>query len=91
MGSRKLVVSGAVQNVGFRDWAVRIAREWNLTGWVRYVNDGRVEILAQGDDNAIDAFADDCRTGPPRARVSDVQIETVPPVSAKGFTRRLTG
>ncbi|QIG80018.1 acylphosphatase [Stakelama tenebrarum] len=90
MGSRRLLIEGRVQRVGYRDWAVRTAREWNITGWVRNMADGRVEIVAVGDDSAIDAFTDDCRTGPVMADVARVEATAMEAPKVKGFTKRLT-
>ena len=50
---RRLVVIGRVQQVGYRDYIVRTAKELALTGWVRKLFDGRVEILAAGDEQAL--------------------------------------
>ncbi len=90
MGSRRLLIEGRVQRVGYRDWAVRTAKEWNVTGWVRNLSDGRVEIVAVGDDSAIDAFTDDCRTGPRAAQVSRVEATAMETPKVKGFTKRFT-
>lgn len=90
MSVRRLLIAGRVQRVGYRDWAVRTAREWGLSGWVRHRADGRIEILAVGEDSSIDAFADDCRRGPRHADVVDVQaIPAEPDNRVKGFTKRL--
>jgi len=45
-----------------------------ITGWVRNLPDGRVEILAEGDKPSIAAFIDWCGNGPRWARVDDVQV-----------------
>ncbi len=59
--------SGDVQGVGFRATAVRIARQHpTVRGWVRNLGDGRVELLADGGVEAIDAFLADVR-----ARLAD--------------------
>lgn len=90
MGARRLVIEGRVQRVGFRDWAVRCAQTWGVTGWVRNLSDGRVEIVAIGDDAAVDALIDDCRHGPPQAHVTRVEAHPVDPPRVKGFTKRFT-
>ncbi len=62
--TRRFVVSGRVQGVGFR-WFVRnAARELGLTGWVRNLADGRVEAEASGPPEALDAFERRLREGP---------------------------
>ncbi|MFA5965410.1 MAG: acylphosphatase [Sphingomonas sp.] len=61
---QRLLVSGRVQRVGYRDWTVRNARELGLTGWVRNLTDGRVEILAEGDEASLGKLLDALRAGP---------------------------
>ena len=58
----------------FRAWTRDEARRLGLKGWVRNLPDGRVEVLAQGDAERIDALESFCRQGPPHARVRDVEV-----------------
>jgi len=51
--ARHIIFTGQVQGVGFRFTAIRIAQRYKLTGWVRNVYDGTVEMLAQGDSDDI--------------------------------------
>lgn len=91
MAAQRLLIEGRVQRVGYRDWAVRTAKVWGISGWVRNLSDGRVEILAiANDDSAIDAFVDDCRQGPPLANVTRIDVGPAEPSNAKGFTKRFT-
>jgi acylphosphatase len=84
----RLVVSGRVQGVGYRDWTITTARRFGLTGWVRNRTDGAVEALIVGDDNAVGKMIDACRRGPPAARVDNVDIEPVDlDVLPQGFTQ----
>lgn len=70
------VVTGRVQNVGFRIWVLHRAEAQGLTGWVRNAADHRkVELEVQGDDRAVDDLARDLREGPASARVVSVEIE----------------
>lgn len=72
-------VSGRVQGVFFRAATQDRAASLGLTGWVRNLPDGRVEILAEGDENRIAEFLDWCKSGPPRARIEECRIvEEVP-------------
>jgi len=87
---RRIFVSGKVQHVGYRDWIVRRAGELRLAGWVRNLNDGRVEILVAGDDDATDALIEAARHGPPRARVDHVEAHAADERQPKGFTKRFT-
>jgi acylphosphatase len=69
----RLVVSGRVQGVGFRYAALREARRLGLVGWARNTPDGQVEIVAEGPDDAVQAFVTWCHQGPPSARVTAVR------------------
>jgi acylphosphatase len=67
-----LLVSGLVQGVSFRYYAVEEARRLGVAGWVRNLSDGRVEAEAEGERSAVEALVAWCRRGPPAARVDDV-------------------
>lgn len=90
MVTQRIYVSGRVQNVSYRDWTVRTAKALGLIGWVRNLRDGRVEILAEGAEEAIGALVDACREGPPLARVEDVVAFPDTDKPGKGFTKRFT-
>ena len=87
---QRVVVSGKVHQVGFRDFAIRKAQALGVTGWVRNRNDGTVEILASGEEDAVASLVEACRAGPRLARVDHVEayVEAGQPV--KGFTKRFT-
>ena len=78
MNARRFVVTGRVQGVGFRWFVVREAESLGLTGWTRNLHDGRVEVLAQGEDEALDALAASLSEGPPAARVDGVAASEEP-------------
>ena len=90
MATQRIYVSGRVQGVAFRDWTIRTAKKLGLTGWVRNLTDGRVEILADGEDEAIGALVDACREGPRLARVDHVSAVPDTDKPSKGFTKRFT-
>lgn len=90
MATQRIYVSGRVQAVGFRDWAVRRAGALGITGWVRNLRDGRVELLVAGSDDAVTALIESCREGPARAEVSNVEAFATEEKATKGFTKRFT-
>lgn len=68
-------VSGRVQGVWYRKSTQARARELGLTGWVRNLPDGRVELVARGPRARIDKLVAWCRKGPPMALVEDVRVQ----------------
>ena len=83
----RFLVSGVVQGVGFRWFVARHARSLGLAGYARNLSDGRVEVVAAGDDSAaLDTLQERLRAGPAHARVEEVRREdhvtaAVPPGS----------
>lgn len=75
MATRRLIVTGRVQGVGYRDSLRDEAQRHGLTGWVRNRRDGSVEAVLQGTPEAIDATIDWAWRGPALARVTDVRID----------------
>ncbi|MGD1147875.1 MAG: acylphosphatase [Thermoanaerobaculaceae bacterium] len=73
MITKKFVVSGRVQGVGFRYFVVREAEALGLAGWVRNLPDGRVEVLVSGDDGPVGVLEGRIWQGPPHARVAGVE------------------
>jgi acylphosphatase len=86
----RLLIEGRVQGVGYRWWAVRTAGDLGLAGWVRNLRDGSVEILAIGDDAAIDGLAQACLQGPPPAQVRSVDRAAAKDDGSTDFTARET-
>lgn len=82
---RRLVVAGRVQGVFYRDSCRGRAEALGVRGWVANRPDGRVEVVAEGPPDAVAELAAWCRTGPPRARVDDVQVREEPPEGEQGF------
>jgi acylphosphatase len=68
-------VSGRVQGVGFRYFVRGRANEIGLTGWVRNLYDGRVEVLAEGERATLQRLEAALRQGPPGSDVTNVDIE----------------
>ena len=73
------IARGRVQGVGFRAGAAHEARRLGLTGWVRNRLDGTVEVLASGDDAAVDQLVTWLEQGPRGARVTGLDVHDPPP------------
>jgi acylphosphatase len=74
MQSTRLRITGRVQGVGYRAWAIETAARLGLRGWVRNRSDGSVEALVIGAEDAVAAMIEACRDGPFAARVTEVLI-----------------
>jgi acylphosphatase len=88
--ARRLLVSGRVQGVFYRNWTVAEARALGLAGWVRNLRSGEVEILAIGSEEAITKLVERCREGPPSAQVAAVAVEEAGLETLQGFGKRPT-
>ena len=82
---RRLVVSGRVQGVGFRVNCARQAQRLGVSGFVRNMPDGAVEVVAEGDPADVAALEAWCRSGPTFARVTSVDAVDQPPEGAATF------
>lgn len=71
----RFLVEGYVQGVCFRMYTRDEAGRLGLTGWVRNMDDGRVEVLAEGENAALTRLLAWCRHGPPSAEVTGVSEE----------------
>ena len=85
---KRVVVSGRVQGVFFRDSVSREAQSRGVTGWVRNTDEGTVEAVFDGDDGDVEALVDYCRSGPPDASVSGVEVSDADSSGADGFSVR---
>ena len=85
MQRRRAVVRGEVQGVGFRWWTAREASRLGVAGSVRNLADGSVEVVAEGDDDAVAALLALLADGPRHASVSGVEVHDEPPAGAVGF------
>jgi acylphosphatase len=72
MTAKKLIISGRVQGVGFRDWMVAQAQVLGVEGWVRNRRDGTLEALVLGDTAAVEELLRSCRRGPRAAHVLSI-------------------
>lgn len=76
---KRFLVAGRVQGVGFRYFARDAARRDGIAGTVKNLEDGRVEVVACGDAEAMSRFEIALRRGPIGARVDDLHVEPGPP------------
>ena len=74
MPTVNLIVKGKVQGVFFRAEAKDAADKLSVKGWIKNHEDGNVEIMAKGSDQALEAFIEWCRKGPHKAGVTDVIV-----------------
>ena len=72
--ARRIVVGGRVQGVGFRYFTQDVALREGVTGWVRNLPDGRVEVHVEGDTEAVTRVEAAIRRGPRGARVQTVDV-----------------
>jgi acylphosphatase len=84
----RVLVSGHVQGVFFRDTCRRVALSHGVTGWVRNLPDGRVEAVFEGPDTAVRDLVAWTRHGPPSARVANVTVYAEPPEGLTAFDIR---
>ena len=85
---RRIVARGRVQGVFFRDSTRRKAESLGVAGWARNREDGAVEVVAEGEDDAVEALVDYVRRGPGHAEVSDVDVSEEEPEGLSGFQTR---
>ena len=83
-----VLVSGAVQGVNFRGATQEKAEEIGLNGWVRNLQDGRVEAVFEGEAEAVRQMIEWCESGPSSAGVDDVSVGQETPEGLSGFEVR---
>ncbi len=72
-----IIVTGLVQGVGYRAFVARGAFALDLAGWVRNLRDGRVELMAYGEAEAVEKLVMACGEGPDGAQVTDITVVDV--------------
>lgn len=85
---RHLLVEGRVQGVSFRAYTESMGSDLGLQGYVRNLPDGRVEIVAEGPEDALEKLEQWCWQGSPAASVRDVHSESQP--ASGGFSGFVT-
>jgi acylphosphatase len=83
-----VLISGRVQGVYFRAACQRMAWQRGVNGWVRNLNDGRVEAVFEGAPGDVQHLVDWSRHGPRLAVVSDITVQAEPPEGLRAFTIR---
>jgi acylphosphatase len=90
MRSVHLRITGRVQGVGYRAWAIETARRLGLRGWVRNRRGGSVEMLVIGAGDPVAAMIEACREGLFSARVAEVAVSATADDGSDDFTPRTT-
>ncbi|MBI3545943.1 MAG: acylphosphatase [Gammaproteobacteria bacterium] len=85
---RQFIISGRVQGVFFRASTEATARRLGVTGWVRNLADGSVEVLACGDEAQLKELEQWLRQGPTQARVAQVVTQEMEPQQFEDFSIR---
>jgi acylphosphatase len=81
--ARRFIISGRVQGVGFRYFTEATAQREGVAGWVRNLPDRSVEVVAEGDAEAVERFERAVRIGPPGARVDRVDVDNSYPAAGE--------
>jgi acylphosphatase len=85
---KRVVVRGRVQGVFFRDSVRGRARAHGVAGWVSNRADGAVEVILEGERDAVEWVLRFCRKGPPRADVKEIEVSEEEPEGISGFAIR---
>lgn len=89
MTARQYFFSGRVQGVGFRYSTKRLATGFDVSGWVRNLTDGRVEMQVQGEEDELDAFIRELHDSPLGRHIQEQEERTIAPLDdVSGFTIR---
>ncbi len=84
----RVLVSGRVQGVFFRQRTIRLARSADCAGWVRNLDDGRLEAVFEGAPEAVERMVAWCRDGPENAVVEGVEVLEEESEGLEGFEVR---
>jgi acylphosphatase len=85
VASKHVIVHGQVQGVFYRQSAQDTARDLGVAGWVRNREDGAVEMVVEGDDEAVERMVAWAREGSPQAEVTSVEVTDTEPQGLSGF------
>lgn len=82
----QIIVSGEVQGVGYRYYTQMKAIQFGITGWVKNLQEGGVEILASGENDNLERFIDEVRRGNPFSTVDHIEVnETIKTETYRSF------
>ena len=73
--SIRLYINGTVQGVFFRMFIKENAERYNVKGFTRNLEDGRIEVFLEGDANAVNKMIELCKKGPRHAQIRKVEIK----------------
>ena len=85
---KRVLVSGAVQGVFYRDTCRRLAGQQGVSGWVRNLPDGRVEAVFEGDPDSVERMVRWARRGPSQAHVTGTAVSDEPAEGLSAFEIR---
>jgi len=88
MSAVRIVISGRVQGIGYRDWLVHRAHRAGVRGWVRNLGETQVEAVLVGQADAVERLVSTCWEGPRGARVTAVTRAVADDPGVTGFCRR---
>ena len=72
-----IFVSGLVQGVYFRANSLKKAKSLGVTGWIKNLGDGRVELMVEGKETLVNQMLEWCKQGPPRAKVNNISVDDI--------------
>lgn len=85
MTARHVFYEGRVQGVGFRWTTKNIARGYEVTGWVRNLPDGRVELQVCGEAEEVEGFLEAVAESDLKGHIKKMEAQVIPPFVARGF------
>lgn len=85
MKTIRIYISGLVQGVFFRKFLEDKANELNVRGFCRNLEDGKIEVVAEGRDEKVNEMLEVCKKGSPQADIKDIQVQELKHQGFKGF------
>jgi acylphosphatase len=85
MKSIRIIISGSVQGVTFRQFVKKNADELGVRGFVRNLEDGTMEIVAEGRDETVNELLKRCKQGPLHSNVRETETREIKHQGFDGF------